>query len=332
MQYYNYFAWDPADTQTKHDSEQERSTTMLEKLAKLYANYMLQDVRSPIPHLAGPPGTNKSSSVKELAELAGVTLHTINVSRVSPLELEGVQMPNGTGEEMHLRMLHSTVWTSLKEGDIVLLDEFLRGFPEVYNGFLDIMTSREVAGFKLPKVFFIAASNSVVTYDSALEDRLLHIFVDDIRSSATARTEWKRTFISECGLLPELVNAPELEQMVASIVDPTYAILDRFKRSATAAGQSTGTSGYSMRNLKGQVQLRHVVSAELNNVLSVNNALAMRAGKPQYVVFAAANHAPQGYVDAARKALNLPGLSDQQRMNITVNFELLDLQLEATTK
>ena len=319
---------------THRQNTEKESTNMLETLIKLYTNYMAQDVRSPIPHLAGPPGTNKSTSVKELQELLGVNLHTINVSRISPLELEGVQMPSGTGEEMHLRMLHSTVWTSLKEGDIVLLDEFLRGFPEVYNGFLDIMTSREVAGYKLPKVFFIAASNSVTAYDSALEDRLLHIFVDDIRNSTNARIEWKRTFIQSIGLIPELISAPELETLVENIVDPTYSLLDRFTRKgANIAGTSATTGqGYSMRHLVGQVKLRCITISELQDVLSVNNALSMRASKPQFVVFDNPLSAPQGYEKEAQKVLSAPALTELQRTNITLNFELLDMKLETETR
>src|SRR5690606_30520921 len=70
---------------------QTREITMLQKLIKLYRAYMMTGVTSPLPHLAGPPGVGKSSVVKELANLLGVQLHTINVSRLSPLEIEGIQ-------------------------------------------------------------------------------------------------------------------------------------------------------------------------------------------------------------------------------------------------
>ena len=63
-------------------------------------------------------------------------------------------------ENSRLAMLHSTLWTNLSEGDIVFFDEFLRGFPEVYNGLLDIFTSRTVAGFVLPKVFVMLRANT----------------------------------------------------------------------------------------------------------------------------------------------------------------------------
>ena len=85
---------------------------MLEKLMKLYVMSMAYKVRSPMPHLVGPPGCGKSTYVEQLAELLGVELHLINVSRLSPLDVEGVQMPHGTGEDMALRMLPATFWTS----------------------------------------------------------------------------------------------------------------------------------------------------------------------------------------------------------------------------
>ena len=45
---------------------------MLEQLIRLYTASMMQDVRSPIPHLAGPPGTNKSGVAQQLADLTAV--------------------------------------------------------------------------------------------------------------------------------------------------------------------------------------------------------------------------------------------------------------------
>ena len=154
---------------------------------KLYAMSMAYKVTSPMPHLVGPPGCGKSTYVQQLADLLGVELHIINVSRLSPLDVEGVQMPHGLGDDMILKMLPATYWSTLKDGDILLFDEFLRGFPEVYNAILDIFTSRRVGALRLPDVFIIGASNSVVAYDSALEDRLLHITVPDPRKSKTEK-------------------------------------------------------------------------------------------------------------------------------------------------
>ena len=158
---------------------------MLQLVLRLYIAAMNGGINSPVAHLFGPPGCGKSTVVQQAASLLGVRAHVLNVSRISPLDLEGIQMPDKN--HTRLQLLLSTFWNDLQDGDIVHLDELLRGFPEVFNGLLDIITSREVAGYKLPKVFFIASSNTTVTYDPALEDRLLHIPVEDPRVSKSAR-------------------------------------------------------------------------------------------------------------------------------------------------
>jgi MoxR-like ATPase len=201
---------------------------MSDKVIRLYSMAMAYDVRSPMPHLVGPPGCGKSSVIEELADLLGVELHIINVSRLSPLDVEGVQMPHGSGEDMVLRMLPATFWTSLKEGDILLMDEFLRGFPEVYNALLDIFTSRRVGAYRLPRVFIIGASNSTVSYDGALEDRLLHLPVADPRRSKTERERMAKIIVDALGLLPEMAQSSEMEQLLREEVLPMYDILDSF--------------------------------------------------------------------------------------------------------
>ena len=74
---------------------------MIEEILKLYTAGMAGQVHSPVPLLFGPPGSGKSSVVQEAGRRLGVKVHIINVSRLSPLELEGVQLP----EEGKLRLL-----------------------------------------------------------------------------------------------------------------------------------------------------------------------------------------------------------------------------------
>ena len=301
---------------------------MLEQLIKLYTAYMIGDVRSPVPHLAGPPGVGKSQSVERLAELVGKKLHIVNVSRISPLELEGVQMPSGTGEDMRLRLLHNTLWTELQEGDIVLLDEFLRGFPEVYNGLLDIMTSRQVAGFQLPKVFFIAASNSVTAYDPALEDRLLHLFVPDIRrGNSRHRKELRKLIVEEMGLHPDVVNSQELDHLIADEVEPMYELLDMFKNKKRTG--STALRGQSVRKLIGQVKLRQIESVALKDLITYSNELARQTLKYQYVIIYRDGEYADRVKDSIRKLNGHPKLTPQQQQSVTLNIALLDM-FEAT--
>jgi energy-coupling factor transporter ATP-binding protein EcfA2 len=298
---------------------------MLEKLMRLYIMAMSYDVRSPMPHLVGPPGCGKSTYVEQLADLLEVQLHIINVSRLSPLEIEGVQMPHGTGEDMVLRMLPATFWTSLRQGDILLMDEFLRGFPEVYNGLLDIFTSRRVGAFRLPKVFIIGASNSVTAYDQALEDRLLHVVVPDPRTSKVEKKRLAQLLVDMLGLLPTMVESGEMYQLLDDEVLPLYTLLDSFKKKGTKSNGPV-TTGYSIRNLVGQGQLRLVTSHPLRDLIDASNALAMREGKYQYVLLLDGGKAvPAGYTQKAMQLRNNPKLTAVQARNLECNLQLIDL-------
>ena len=302
-----------------------KEPTLLAQLIKLYTAAQTLDVRGVIPHLVGPPGVGKSQVCEKLAEFAGVRLHVINVSRISPLEIEGVQMPHGEGDEQRLRLLINSLWGNLREGDIVLFDEFLRGFPEVYNGLLDIITSREVAGIKLPKVFFVAASNSVATYDKALEDRLIHIFVPDLRSSVSARNRAKELLAREIGLMPAVTKSQEMDELFTTEVLPMYDMLDYFKGKASV-GSTMSTKGHSIRNLVGQAHLRTVQSNTLKSLLVLNNQMAMSQRKWQYVVLLSTRKVDPRYVSEARKLIGNPALTEIQAHNLELNLAFIEAQ------
>lgn len=297
---------------------------MLEQLMKLYVMMMAGDVRSPLPHLVGPPGTGKSTVIEELARLLKVNLHTLNVSRISPLELEGVQMPVPDSEEnLRLKLLHATFWTDLKDGDILLLDEFLRGFPEVYNGLLDILTSRNVGGMRLPKVFIIGASNSVTTYDKALEDRLLNIPVPDLRHSRKLRLEAAQRLVDELGLHPDMVTSTEMDDLIRDEVLPMYDVLDTFKPGAAATGR---VSGHSLRNLIGQAKLRTVQSAALGELIAHNNRVALNSGKVQYMFLLSGVGVDPKYIKLAKKLVGNDKLTPIQALNLQLNLQLVELE------
>lgn len=295
---------------------------MLETLLKLYTMAQTLDVRSPTPHLFGPPGCGKSTFVQQLAALVGKKVHTINVSRISPLELEGVQMPDK--ENTRLRLLTATHWNQLEDGDIVLLDEFLRGFPEVYNGLLDIMTSREVAGFKLPNVFFIAASNTTTAYDKALEDRLLHLVVPDPRTSKREAKRIATVIVEALGLLPDTATSYEMERLLMTEVNPTYELLDILKNKSSVG--ATQVKGISPRNLIGQAQLRHVTSTALRELIDMNNVRAIREGKDQYVFLLSGRGVDATYVARAQGLVGNPRLTELQATNLSLNLQLIQLE------
>ena len=306
---------------------------MLEKLMKLYVFGMEYDVRSPMPHLVGPPGCGKSTYEEQLAELLGVDLHLINVSRLSPLDVEGVQMPHGTGDEMVLRMLPATFWTSLKEGDILLFDEFLRGFPEVYNSILDIFTSRRVGAHRLPKVFIIGASNSVTTYDAALEDRLLHIMVPDPRKSKREKDHIAKLLVEYLGLMPDMATCAEMTAVLDDEILPTYDLLDSFNKKGVKVTAKGMQSGSSLRNLIGQAQLRLVTSSALRELIAMNNHFAMQQGKHQFVLLLDGKKAvPNGYEVNANRLRDNPRLTPTQARNLNMNLQLIQMERAKTSE
>ena len=293
---------------------------MLEKILRWYQAAMIGDVRSPLVHLFGPPGCGKSSSVYQAAEILGCRVHTVNVSRLSPLDLEGVQMPVENNTRLH--MLTATWWTRLQDGDIILLDEFLRGFPEVYNGLLDILTSRQVGDFVLPRVFFIAASNTTVAYDKALEDRLLHVPVRDPRSSKSAREDLVQRLVKEAGLHPKIAAGADMDEVITNLVLPMYGVLDDMKKRKQAS--AAAVNGMSIRKIAGQILMRELTESTLKELIETNNRLAIKMSQPQYVIVV-----PGQEVDLAPQVLRAHGmltnssLDQVQRRNIEINMALV---------
>ena len=294
---------------------------MLEKLLHLYTTAMTHDVRSPMPHLVGPPGTGKSTIVQQAADLLGVHLHIINVNRLSPLEIEGLQMPVDNNTRIH--MIPAVFWSRLAEGDIVLFDEYLRGFPEVQDALLDVLTSRRVGAYQLPKVFFVGASNSVIAYDKALEDRLLNIQVTDLRSSSKELNAAKARFLEEAGLHPEMVSSYELRELFDNEVLPTYAMLDAFKNNKTTA--VADLKGSSVRNLVGQIKLRYTTNAWLSELVRSNNRLVISKHQLQYLMLMHGETIDPRLLNQLKKLEKVDGLTPYQRRNLDLNLQLIEL-------
>ena len=284
----------------------------LQNVLKAYRMFMLSGNTGLMPHGFGPPGAGKTWAVEQAAKILGVNLHVINLARMSPLEVEGIQMP--TDGNSRLDMLIAPRWTSIKEGDIVLFDECLRAYPEVFNATLDIYTSRTVAGYQIAPSFWVGASNSIATYDPALEDRLLHMPVPDIRSSNGARRHTRKTLVMATGMHPDMIDNMDLIQLIEQEVMPTYGILDDL-----AAGRpAQHTKGSSVRNLIAQVQLRQFKSKYLDAVIQTNNMLA--ANDPAHQIFAACSD-----VEKFKTLLESDRLTPIQRVNAQTHLELAEL-------
>lgn len=302
---------------------------MIETILKLYTAGMAGQVHSPVPHLFGPPGSGKSSVVQEAGRRLGVKVHIINVSRLSPLELEGVQLP----EEGKLRLLLASMWNRLQPGDIILWDEFLAcSFPEVFNGLLDIITSREVGGHQLPPVFMIAASNTTSTYASALEDRLLHLPVPDPRTDDRVLDAMVERFIQRSFLLPGDARVrAEVRSLLQIWSVPAYDVLDQLQGSGTVLGQQR-PNAISPRKLEGLLKLRYVTTIpELDTTVRVNNRqcqvnpdenwryMTVTSSESCY-----ADDVPESYLQRAMKGLD--SLSPEMQAHHLVNIQMMKLR------
>lgn len=297
---------------------------MLDRMLKLYLAYMAMGTTGLIPHLVGPPGSGKSTVAQQLAELLGVRLHIISVARLNSLEVEGVQMPVAVDGEHVLKMLPATFWTQIREGDIVLYDEFMEGFPEVYNSLLDIFTSRRVGAFRLPRVFMMAASNSAVAPTPAMQDRMLNIPVADPRRRKTEKKRIAELLVRETGMIPEIVDDVEMHHLLDEVVLPTFDVLDQMvEGKGRKANAGPKREGRSLRNLISQVQLRYVQTPELKELVELNNRIAMAQSKYQYVIVL--NKAPVGYQEHARRLVGNPRLTEVQAANLAVNLQLIEL-------
>jgi hypothetical protein len=221
-------------------------------------------------------------------------------------------------------MLPATFWTQLKEGDILLLDEFLRGFPEVYNALLDILTARRVGAFVLPKVFIIAASNSTIAYDKALEDRLLHLPAPDPRNDAKVKKEMARGLVDALGLNPDMVGSFAMSSLLDNEVLPMYEMLDNLGKTVSPAQ----VKGRSLRNLIGQAKYREFQSSHLKALIEENNRISMMNAKYQYVFLVDGKNQDDRYLSATDQLLDLEDgvLTEVQRQNLVLNLQLVELE------
>src|SRR5699024_2876501 len=106
--------------------------------------------------------------------------------------------------------------------------------------------------------------------------RLLHIPVPDPRSNAKAARELCQRFVTEAGLHPEMVDHENTARLIQHEVLPMFNMLDHF--DGTAHSAALPCEGTSLRNLIGQVKLRHCKTYRLRDVITANNNLCIRSG------------------------------------------------------
>ncbi len=115
-----------------------------------------------VPCLVGPPGIGKTAAVEQHAKAHGCgKVVKIVASRCIPSETVGMTMPDH--EHRSMDIYNSMQLSSLKDGDILFLDELLEADQFVLSTLLTVIESREMAdGTPLPDIQIIAATNDTI--------------------------------------------------------------------------------------------------------------------------------------------------------------------------
>lgn len=114
-----------------------------------------------VPCLVGPPGIGKTAAVMKHAKSHGAHVVKIVASRCVPSETVGMTMPDHDNKSMTI--YNSMQLGSLKDGDILFLDELLEADQFVLSTLLTVIESREMAdGTPLPDIQIIAATNETI--------------------------------------------------------------------------------------------------------------------------------------------------------------------------
>lgn len=138
-----------------------KSLTEFEKMKRLlkYSWYLKGQI---VPCLVGPPGIGKTAAVKEHAEEHDSKVVKIVASRCVPSETVGMTMPD---HENHTMAIYNSMQlSSLRDGDVLFLDELLEADQFVLSTMLTLIESREMAdGTPLPDIQIVAATNDTIS-------------------------------------------------------------------------------------------------------------------------------------------------------------------------
>ena len=131
-----------------------------------------------VPCLMGPSGIGKTEGIEAFAKRHGRQVVHLIASQVLPTEVSGMTMPNQETHSMdvfdHSRISH------MRDGDILFLDELLKGQQQVLSACLTMVQERRLmSGTPLPDVIIVAAANPLASPKMLpLEIRQRFLFVN----------------------------------------------------------------------------------------------------------------------------------------------------------
>ena len=128
--------------------------------------------------LLGAPGIGKTEGIESFARKHDRNVVHIIASQILPTEVSGMTMPNQETHSMdvfdHSRLSH------MRDGDILFLDELLKGQQQVLSACLTLVQERRLmSGTHLPDVIIVAAANPLASAKMLPEEiRQRFLFID----------------------------------------------------------------------------------------------------------------------------------------------------------
>lgn len=152
-----------------------------------------------VPCLLGAPGIGKTEGIEEFARTHDRNVVHIIASQILPTEVSGMTMPNQETHSMdvfdHSRLSH------MRDGDILFLDELLKGQQQVLSACLTLVQERRLmSGTMLPDVIIVAAANPLASPKMLPEEIRQRFLFMDVRFD---KESWQEYMVEHDIPLPE---------------------------------------------------------------------------------------------------------------------------------
>lgn len=191
----------------QEDSTNNRVTITLDQVENILRLHSLSDrskalgrKRTPPIMFHSSPGVGKTQKIQDYCNSKGRKLHTWILSLMDPTDIKGIPAADKTNAEKWVtKWLISNYLDSVKENDVIFVDEISRATELVRASFLTLFQDRKLGDFVLPdSVDIIAAMNDsdigVMKMSAAMNNRFTHYY---LVSDAQA---WAKQYAPEAGI------------------------------------------------------------------------------------------------------------------------------------
>src|SRR6266516_5490374 len=107
--------------------------------------------------LWSPPGTGKSSLVKQVAKKLGIDLIDLRLPQLEPSDLRGIPVPNHETKRIDW---YAPAYLTSKGNGILFLDEIEKAPVSVKNASLELILDRSLGAYSLPEGWSIVCAGN----------------------------------------------------------------------------------------------------------------------------------------------------------------------------